>query len=96
MSPSAGKTTGPPSRLADLRNVGPAFLRDFDLLGVRTIDQLAGEDAFALHARLEALTCRRQDPCVIDVFLATIHEARTGEKTDWWDWTAERKRRRGP
>jgi hypothetical protein len=33
------------------------------------------------------------DPCVYDSFRAIIHEARTGEKTPWFAWTDERKRR---
>ena len=34
----------------------------------------------------------RQDPCVWDVFAAIIHEANTGEPSNWWDWTAQRKK----
>jgi len=79
--------------LSDLRNVGKAALADFRLLGIETVAQLAAQDADHLYDRLCTLTNRRHDPCVHDVFSATIHQARTGEALDWWAFTAERKAR---
>ncbi|MEW5881739.1 MAG: helix-hairpin-helix domain-containing protein [Pseudomonadota bacterium] len=79
--------------LAGLRNIGPAMLRDLELLGVRSVAQLARRDADALYLRLQRLTGRRQDPCVWDTFAAAIHQARTGEALPWWHFTRERKRR---
>ncbi len=43
--------------------------------------------------RLQKITGQRHDPCVWDVFAAIIHEARTGIKQPWWEWTAVRKKR---
>jgi hypothetical protein len=79
--------------LAGLRNIGPAMLRDFELLGVRSVAQLARRNADALYVRLQRLTGKRQDPCVWDTFAAAIHQARTGEALPWWHFTRERKRR---
>jgi hypothetical protein len=79
------------SPLAQLRNVGPAALRDFDLLGIRTQKQLAAQEPLALYRRLERKSGQRQDPCVLDVFMATIHQARTGEALNWWTFTPRRK-----
>jgi nucleotidyltransferase/DNA polymerase involved in DNA repair len=79
--------------LSRLRNVGKAALRDFDLLGVTTVADLAARDADELYVRLSRLTGRRQDPCVHDVFAAAIHEARTGEARNWWAFTPARKAR---
>ncbi len=31
------------------------------------------------------------DPCVLDVFAAAIHAARTGEAIPWWDFSDRRK-----
>lgn len=79
-------------RLADLRNVGKAALADFKLLGIESVVQLAEQEPTKLYFELSRLTKSRQDPCVWEVFAATIHEARTGEARNWWDFTAERKR----
>lgn len=77
--------------LGDLRNVGKAALRDFALLGVVSVRQLAGEDPRELYERLSLLTNARQDPCVEDVFAAAIHQARTGEALPWWEFSRRRK-----
>ncbi len=76
-----------------LANVGAATRRDFDLLGITTVEQLASSDADELYVRLNAVTGQRHDPCAWDVFAAAIHQARTGEALAWWTWTPERKRR---
>lgn len=78
-------------KLADLKNVGKATLKDFALLGIVSPQQLAGEDARELYDRLSVLTNARQDPCVEDVFAATIHQARTGEALAWWEFSRRRK-----
>jgi nucleotidyltransferase/DNA polymerase involved in DNA repair len=88
-----GKRQKSKSELAALANIGPAMLQTLDLLGLSTIQQLAVQDADVLYHRLEELTGVRHDPCVWDTFRAAIHEAKTGEKTKWWDWTPERKAR---
>ena len=56
--------------LTDLPNVGPAVAADLRRLGIDSPEQLKGRDAFALYDQLCAITGRRQDPCVIDVFLS--------------------------
>jgi len=82
------------SELLALKNVGQKTLEDLTLLGITTIQQLREQDPDALCRRLEQITGRHHDPCVWDVFAAIIHEAQTGEKTSWWQWTAQRKERR--
>ncbi len=82
-----------PLQDARLRNVGPATLADFKLLGIATVAQLAAQDADTLYLRLCEETLRRHDPCVHDVFAAAIHQARTGEGVNWWTYTPARKRR---
>lgn len=78
---------------AGFANIGPATRKDLDRLSIATPTDLAGSDADELYLRLGTLTGERQDPCVWDVFAAIIHQARTGEPSPWWSWTAERKRR---
>ena len=81
-------------RLADLRNVGNAALKDFEVLGIVSVPQLAKEEPRELYERLCALTHARHDPCVEDVFAAAIHQARTGEALNWWEFSRRRKERR--
>ena len=80
-------------KLSSLRNVGKAALADFALLGISTVAQLKAADPDELYTRLQIITSHKHDPCVRDVFAATIHQARTGEALNWWAFTAERKRR---
>jgi nucleotidyltransferase/DNA polymerase involved in DNA repair len=82
-----------PESLAELRNVGPATLADFKLLGIESVRKLAGQDADELYVRLCIATGSRHDPCVHDTFAAAIHEARTGESLSWWAFTPLRKQR---
>lgn len=84
------KTT---SELSDLMNVGKATLQDLYLLNIKTIEQLALADPDDLYTKIETITEKHHDPCVWDVFAAIIHEARTGQKTRWWEWTAVRKQK---
>lgn len=58
--------------LTDLPNVGPAVAADLHRLGIDSPEQLKGRDAFALYDQLCSITGRRQDPCVIDVFLGGL------------------------
>jgi hypothetical protein len=80
-----------PKRLRDLKNIGKAMLADFELLGVESVDQLAGCDPNELYDRLQEVTGHRHDPCVLDTFMAVVHEARTGERLNWWAFTSARK-----
>ena len=85
-------TPAKPRELADLANVGPATLRDFHTLGIRTIAQLARQDACKLYRLLCRRTGKRHDPCVIDVFMATIAQSRGEAPKPWWKFTSQRKR----
>ncbi len=82
-----------PLASAKLRNVGPATLADFKVLGITNIGELAQQDADRLYLRLCEETARRHDPCVHDVFAAAIHQAKTGEPLDWWTYSPARKLR---
>jgi hypothetical protein len=82
-------------QLRDLISVGPAIERDFHLLGIRTVPQLAKHDPRKLYRRLERLTGTRQDPCVLDTFHAAVAQARNprlpAQKCQWWYWSRKRK-----
>jgi hypothetical protein len=81
--------------LGDLVSIGPAMLRDFEMLGVGSVAQLAREEPDDLYQRLCSLTGQRQDPCVLDVFSAAVAQARDPElppaMCQWWFWSRKRK-----
>ena len=85
-------------RLHDLISVGPAMLRDFELLGIRNISQLAQASPRQMYRRLCEITGERQDICCLDVFQAAVAQARNprlpAEQCVWWYWSRKRKARR--
>lgn len=82
-------------KLKDLVSVGPAFLKDFAMLGIETVEQLAKRDPEKLYLELCRKTGARQDPCVLDTFRAAVEQARDPnlppEKCVWWYWSGVRK-----
>ena len=87
-----------PRKLSDLISVGPAILRDFEILGVRTVPQLAQRNPQRLYESLCRVAPQHQDICCLDVFRAAVAQARAPhlpvEKCQWWYWSRERKRKR--
>jgi hypothetical protein len=83
--------------LRDLISIGPAMLRDFELVGIRSVAQLAQQNPQRLYTRLSRATGQRQDPCVLDTFCAAVAQARNprlpAEKCQWWYWSKRRKQR---
>jgi nucleotidyltransferase/DNA polymerase involved in DNA repair len=83
-------------RLGDLTSVGPAMLRDFELLGVRSVGQLARQNPEKLYRKLGRVAREHQDICVLDSFRAAVAQARDprlpAEKCQWWWWSEKRKR----
>ncbi|MBX3530777.1 MAG: hypothetical protein KF849_09235 [Rhizobiaceae bacterium] len=96
MTEAANTKRLPAGTLSELRNVGKATLADFRSLGIETVADLAMQTADDLYQRLCRQTGHRHDPCVHDVFSATIHQAKTREALDWWNFTAARKARPFP
>ncbi|QYJ85493.1 helix-hairpin-helix domain-containing protein [Shewanella mesophila] len=79
------------SDLTSIPNVGKATAEDLHLLGLHNPDALIGQDPYQMHQRLEAITGKRHDPCVIDVFIAAVRYMEGHDAKNWWDYTAERK-----
>ncbi|HJV69772.1 helix-hairpin-helix domain-containing protein [Ideonella sp.] len=81
--------------LEQLPNVGPAMAGDLRLLGIQHPADLRGRDAFALYRALERATGQRQDPCVLDTFMAIVDFMQGAEPKPWWAYTAARKQLHG-
>lgn len=82
-------------QLKDLAGVGRAFLKDFEMLGIRSVSQLAKKDGKKLYRELCRLTGTRQDPCVEDTLVCAVAQARDpglpAEQRQWWYWSRVRK-----
>ncbi len=82
-------------QLRDLAGIGPAMLKDFEILRVGTVDELATHDPAQLYDDLCRITGTRQDPCVLDTFCAAVAQARDPElragQRNWWYWSRLRK-----
>jgi hypothetical protein len=79
-------------RLEDIPNVGKAIAADLRRLGLERPDDLKGHDPYELYDRINAATGQRQDPCLLDTFIAAVRYVEGGPRLPWWAFTAERKR----
>jgi len=81
--------------LGDLISIGPAMLRDFEILGVRSVAQLARQNPERLYQKLCRVAPQHQDICCLDVFRAAVAQARDPrlpvEQCQWWYWSRRRK-----
>lgn len=80
-------------KFTDIPNVGPRIANDFITLGIKTPSGLVGKDPYVLYKKLCAKTKARQDPCVLDTFMAVTDFMNGGMARDWWRFTAERKKK---
>lgn len=74
-------------------NVGPACERDFRRLGFRSPQELCGQDPLEMYRAICQLDGRYHDPCVLDVFMATVAFMDGKAPRPWWEYTPIRKRR---
>ena len=77
--------------LEQLPNIGPALAAALRLIGIRDPRDLRGKDAFVLYQKLCAATGQRQDPCVLDTFMAATDFMSGAPAAPWWRYTAQRK-----
>jgi hypothetical protein len=91
LKPLKARSASECEALEQLPNIGPALAADLRLLGVLHPRELASKDALALYRGLCVKTGRRQDPCVLDTFMAATDFMRGAEPRPWWTYTAQRK-----
>ena len=82
-------------RLQDLVSVGPAMVRDFNVLGIHRVAQLSRRNPEKLYEKLCEITGQAQDICCLDVFRAAVAQAQNprlpAEQCQWWYWSRQRK-----
>jgi predicted RecB family nuclease len=90
MEASMGKRS-----LKDLVSVGPAVLKDFERLGIRSVEELARQEPSEMYQRLCQIIGKTPDLSVEDVFSAAVAQARNpklpDEQKNWWYWACLRK-----
>ena len=82
-------------QLAELDSIGPAMLRDFGLLGIRSVAELSRRNPEKMYEDLCRITGQAVDICCLDVFRAAVAQARNprlpAEQRKWWYWSRKRK-----
>src|SRR5215831_13740578 len=78
-------------RLESIPNIGPSLAADLRSIGIAHPHDLPGEDPYALYERLCRITASRDDPCVLDTFIAAVRFMEGAPAHPWWHYTAERK-----
>jgi hypothetical protein len=82
-------------RFEQLPNIGPSIAADLRGLGLEHPRELAQADAFDLYQRLCRASGKRQDPCVLDTFMAATDFMRGAAARPWWEYTSQRKQQHG-
>lgn len=77
--------------LEQLPNIGPSLAADLRLIGIEHPADLCDTDAFVLYQKLCLATHQRQDPCVLDTFMAAVDFMRGAPAAPWWHYTPQRK-----
>jgi hypothetical protein len=95
MARSKARTAAECEALEQLPNIGPSLAADLRAIGIAHPRELATRDPFALYRSLCACTGKRQDPCVLDTFMAITDFMRGAAAAPWWAYTAQRKQRFG-
>jgi hypothetical protein len=91
LKPLKARSAAECEQLEQLPNIGPSLAADLRLLGVHHPSELAAQDAYQLYQSLCTRTGKRQDPCVLDTFMAATDFMRGAEGRPWWTYTAQRK-----
>jgi hypothetical protein len=78
-------------KFSDIPNIGPAMVRDFQLLKLKSPKDLIGKDPLKLYKKICKVTGVHQDPCVLDTYMAAIDFMNGADARPWFSYTAERK-----
>ncbi|MES2990987.1 MAG: helix-hairpin-helix domain-containing protein [Pseudomonadota bacterium] len=77
--------------LEQLPNIGPSLAADLRSIGIAHPSDLRGRDPFVLYRQLCTTTGQRQDPCVLDTFMAAVDFMNGAAAAPWWRYTPQRK-----
>lgn len=79
-------------KFTDIPNVGKAMEEDLLFLGLKTPADLKNQDAYKLYQKMCKKSGVRQDPCVLDTYLAVVDFMNGAPARAWYWYTADRKK----
>ena len=77
--------------LYDIPNIGKRMAHDFVMMGIHHPRDLTNKSPITLYRKLCEITHTRQDPCVLDTFMAAIDFMNGNTARPWWSYTKKRK-----
>jgi hypothetical protein len=80
------------NKFQDIPNIGPAMVRDFLLIGIKKPADLINKKPLVLYKKICQVTGVRQDPCVLDTYIAAIDFMQGASARPWFYYTKNRKR----
>ena len=86
------RTAAEVKKFTDIPNIGPAMVRDFEQLGLKMPKDLKRKDAFRLYEKMCQISGTRQDPYVLDTYMAAIDFMNGAPARPWWHYTKTRKK----
>lgn len=95
MKQPKARTAADCEHLEQLPNIGASLAADLRSIGITSPQELATRDAFALYRELCQRSGKRQDPCVLDTFMAITDFMRGAAPAPWWAYTPMRKQHFG-
>lgn len=78
-------------KFSDIPNIGSAMIRDFQKLGIKVPNDLKSKDPFTLYKKMCNVSNARQDPCVLDTYMAAVDFMNGAPARPWWYYTKLRK-----
>lgn len=76
----------------DIPNVGPAIANKFRLLGIRKPIELVNKNPLTLYQKMCHVSGVRQDPCVLDTYIAVIDFMKGAPARPWYFYSKKRKK----
>lgn len=82
-----------PKTLEDVPNIGPSIAANLRNIGLSNPADLVGQEPAVLYEAVCEASGRRQDPCLLDVFISAVRFMEGERPRPWWHYTGERKQR---
>ncbi len=79
-------------KFQDIPNVGPAMAKDFAQLGLKQPTDLIRKDPLTLYKSMCKIAGVRQDPCVLDTYIAVVDFMNGAPARPWYYYTKTRKK----
>jgi hypothetical protein len=78
-------------KLEDIPNIGPKVAARLRKIGVTEPADLKNKNPLKLYEQLNKKLGRREDSCVLDVFMSAVAYVNGAPARPWWYYTPERK-----